>query len=140
MTDQGQIHATTVSVEGKGILLMGPSGSGKSALALGLLALGAQLVSDDITLLHRDHNTVTARAPDAAPAAIEARFVGLLRARLTDAVPVALVIDMGREESERLPPHRTTTLLGVDCPCLHKVAHNHFPAAIMQYIRHGRLE
>ncbi|NBD30865.1 MAG: serine kinase [Alphaproteobacteria bacterium] len=140
MADHGPIHATTVSFEGRGIVLLGPSGSGKSALALDLLALEADLVSDDITWLQRQRDTVTASAPKDASAAIEARFVGLLRASLSGPVPVALVIDMGQAETERLPPPRTWSLLGVPFPCLHKVAQRHFPAAVAQYIRHGRLE
>ena len=37
------VHATTVAVEGAGLMIRGPSGSGKSGLALGMLALGADL-------------------------------------------------------------------------------------------------
>ena len=42
------LHATCLSVQGRGILLCGPSGCGKSDLALRLITtLDARLVADD---------------------------------------------------------------------------------------------
>jgi len=46
-------HATTVAVAGRGLMIEGPSGSGKSALALELMAFGAELVADDRTRVAR---------------------------------------------------------------------------------------
>ncbi|MDR9426823.1 MAG: serine kinase [Salibaculum sp.] len=135
-----QIHATTVAVSGLAVVITGPSGSGKSALGLSLMALGAGLVSDDITCLRLQQGAVVARAPAGAPAAIEARGVGLLRADPVGPTPVALVIDMTQEEALRLPPWRVVPLLGQDMPCLHKVARGCFPAAILQYIQYGRFD
>ena len=40
-------HATCVDIKGSGVLIVGDSGSGKSGLAIGLIALGASLVADD---------------------------------------------------------------------------------------------
>ena len=41
------MHATCVHINGSGVLIVGRSGSGKSSLAIKLLALGAKLVADD---------------------------------------------------------------------------------------------
>ena len=48
------IHATCVAIEGRGVLIVGPSGSGKSDLALRLIDRGAALVADDYTDLNVD--------------------------------------------------------------------------------------
>lgn len=43
------IHGSAVEIDGRGYLICGPSGAGKSTLAAGLVALGARLISDDLT-------------------------------------------------------------------------------------------
>ena len=45
------LNASCVAWQGRGALILGRSGAGKSALALQLMALGADLVSDDRTEL-----------------------------------------------------------------------------------------
>jgi serine kinase of HPr protein (carbohydrate metabolism regulator) len=57
------VHGTTVALEGEGVLLRGPSGSGKSDLALRLIDGGARLVADDQTELTRTANGLIARSP-----------------------------------------------------------------------------
>ena len=51
---RGQIplHGTAVEIGGKAVLICGQSGAGKSTLAAGLIALGAKLISDDLSVLH----------------------------------------------------------------------------------------
>jgi hypothetical protein len=105
-----------VAIDGRAVLITGPSGSGKSGLALHLIALGARLVADDGVILRREGERLLARAPQAIRGLIEVRFVGLLKAEPLDEVPVALVVDLGTTESERLPPWRTTTIEGVALP------------------------
>jgi HPr kinase/phosphorylase len=137
MTDQ-PLHASAVALGGRAALITGPAGSGKSALALDLMATGARLVADDGVLLVRDGDRVLARAPAPIRGLIEARGVGLLRADPLDDVPVAVVVDLGRTEADRLPPFRTIDLLGIALPLLHKVASPHFTAAVRQYLAGGR--
>jgi HPr kinase/phosphorylase len=132
------LHASAVAIDGRAVLITGPSGSGKSGLALHLIALGARLVADDGVILRREGERLLARAPQAIRGLIEVRFVGLLKAEPLDEVPVALVVDLGTTESERLPPWRTTTIEGVALPLLHKVESLHFAAAVRQYLAHGR--
>jgi HPr kinase/phosphorylase len=137
MADQ-PLHASAVALDSRAVLITGPAGSGKSALALELIATGAQLVADDGVILRRVGDSILARAPDAIRGLIEARGVGLLRADPIDDVPVALMVDLGTLETDRLPPHRTTELHGVTLPLLHKVASAHFTAAVRQYLANGR--
>lgn len=119
-----------MALDGKGVLILGPSGSGKSSLALQLIGLGAQLVSDDRTRLTAAHRQLTAEPPAAIAGLIEARGVGLLRVAHVTQARLALVVDMSEEEHGRLPAARTTSLLDMVLPCLHKVNAPYFPVAV----------
>lgn len=132
------MHASCVSHGGRGGLIIGASGSGKSGLALQLIALGATLVADDRTCLIRDGNRITARAPAPLTGLIEARGLGILRAPAADQADVALVIDMDQTETARLPGPHQAEILGQTLPCLRKCGFAHFPAAILLYLQHGR--
>lgn len=132
------VHATCVAVENRGLLILGASGSGKSGLALQLMALGARLVSDDRVVLSVTGRKLTADAPDAIRGLIEARGLGLLRTKVQGEVPVSHVLDLDRTETERLPPERSITLLGVQVPLLYRVDALHFPAALVQLLSRGR--
>ncbi len=123
------LHASCVAVADRGLLILGPSGAGKSALCLQLLALGARLVSDDRTRVAARDGTLVARCP--APAQeglVEARGIGLLRAPPAGPTPVALVADLSRPETDRLPPDRRITIAGIDLPLVLQVQNAHFPA------------
>lgn len=133
------LHATSVAVDGRGLLILGPSGSGKSALAIRLLALGALLVADDRTHLTAAGGRITARC--AAPGIsglIEARGIGLIGAASIDSTEITLVIDLAQPETERLPPFRRVTILGCDLALVLRPPNDHFPDALMLYLRHGR--
>jgi len=132
------IHAGCVAFDRRGVLIVGGSGTGKSSLALQLMAHGCQLVSDDRTAIAARAGVVVAAAPQAIRGQIEARGVGILNAATLAAARVALVVDLGEVEGQRLPPLRSYNLLGVELPLLHSVESPHFPAAILQYLKGGR--
>lgn len=134
------LHATAVARAGRALLIRGASGTGKSALALQLMALGAQLIADDGVVLARDGDRVIASAPDPIRGLIEARGVGLLDADPAPPAPVVLVADLDHVETQRLPPRRTFRLLDIDIDCIHKSDSPHFPAAVLQYLLRGRRE
>jgi HPr kinase/phosphorylase len=137
--DSQILHASCVAVDGRGLLITGPSGSGKSSLAIRMLALGATLVSDDRTLVTATGGHLVARCPSATIAGlIEARHIGLLRAPHTDQTKIACVVDLGQTEDQRLPPFRRVTILGCDLALVLHAQNNHFPDALMLYLRHGR--
>ncbi len=134
MTDPQTVHATTVAMKGRAVLIRGASGSGKSGLALQLLALGAGLVADDRTRLWREGDALWADAPDTIRGRIEARGVGILRVPATGPCRLALVVDMDRLETARLPERRTTPLMQVPLPVINKCESPHFPAAVALYL------
>jgi HPr kinase/phosphorylase len=132
------LHASCVAVGDRGLLIVGPSGSGKSSLALRLISLGAALVADDQTVLTVETGRLVARCPQPIRALIEARGVGLLRAPTVEAATIALVVDLDRQETERLPPLRSFTILGCTADLVLHAQNDHFPDALMLYLRHGR--
>jgi hypothetical protein len=96
------IHATCVSIGGKGVLLLGGSGAGKSDVALRLIDGGAQLVADDRTILFLDKGAIHARAPAAIFGLLEIRGVGIVKMPARARAKIALVIKLGKED-QRLP-------------------------------------
>lgn len=134
------MHASCVALAGRAALIVGRSGSGKSALALQLMALGAELVADDVTELRRLPEALSASAPPALIGLVEARGMGLLAAEHARSALVALVVDLDEAEGRRHPPARTTTIGGVELPLIRKVEGAHFPAAVLQRLKGGRAE
>lgn len=134
------VHASCVVAHGQALVLFGRSGSGKSSLALQLMALGATLIADDRTILTRHGEQIIASCPETIRGRIEARGVGILRAEAANDTPVAAFIDMEHTETRRLPDPRALTVFGLHIPVLQKVEEGYFPAALMQYLSHGIAE
>ncbi len=132
------LHAGCVSLGVRGVLIFGASGTGKSSLALQLMAYGCDLVSDDRTAVAARNGVIVAAAPQAIRGKIEARGIGILNARTRRACRIMLLVDLDQIEGSRLPPLRGDTLLGVEVPVLHRVESSHFTAAILQYLKSGR--
>lgn len=124
------IHATTICVDGHALVILGASGSGKSALALELIALGATLVADDRTELSIGPQGLTANCPPAIQGLIEARGVGLLQVPYVQDIPVLLAVDLDQDEQDRLPSRHNVVLLGQSLRCLHKCYGTPFAAAL----------
>ncbi len=113
------VHGTCVDVGGSGVLLRGPSGSGKSDLALRLIDGGARLVADDQVEITRDGDVLMARAPRALKGMLEIRGIGVVPACATEAARLRIVVDLvPRDRVERMPAPRRETLLDVDLPAL----------------------
>jgi serine kinase of HPr protein (carbohydrate metabolism regulator) len=92
MIDRQTIHATTVAIDGRGVMILGGSGTGKSDLALRLIDRGAVLVSDDYTQVDRRGDTLVASAPPTIAGQIEIRGLGIASSPHVDDIAVALAI------------------------------------------------
>jgi HPr kinase/phosphorylase len=103
-----QIHASCVARDGIGVLLLGPSGSGKSDLALRLLDRGFMLVADDRVEIVDG----MARPPADLAGLLEVRGLGLLRLDHVAPAQVALAVELG-PEMPRLPEPRRHDRLAV---------------------------
>ena len=136
-----RLHASAVAGDRGGLLILGPSGSGKSALAIALVARGARLVCDDAVIVRRSGDGLYAEAPDGAPSLVEARGVGLLTAPLAGRTRLLAAVLLDRAETERMPPPRTHPVLGRDLrafwvPRYHEQGSAPFADALTLYLRH----
>lgn len=107
-------HATCVAIDGIGILIRGPSGSGKSDLALRLIDGGAVLVADDYCNLIAEEHGLEVRTPDTIAGKIEMRGHGIIDVEYSSSARVGLVVDLAHKDSiTRLPETQTCTIEGV---------------------------
>lgn len=134
-----QFHGSSVAIDGKGLLIVGPSGVGKSQLALTLMSLGAVLVADDVTWVYAEPDLILTGPPTIA-GQIEARGIGVLAAPPPIRTKVHAILDLGTAEANRLPPLRSIKILGHDVPLLHKPETVHVAAMILHYMRFGRAQ
>ena len=109
-----QHHATCVCIDDNGILLRGPSGSGKSDVALRLIHEGAVLVADDRTDVEAIDGQLVASSPENIAGQMEVRGLGIVRMPVREKVSLALLVDLiGDAKPERLPEKRHETFMGV---------------------------
>ena len=114
------IQATCVAVAGAGVLLRGPSGSGKSDLARRLIDGGAALVSDALVSVVVEGGHAVARLPARAPAEtrgrLEVRGIGILPVPTVAEARLALVVELGGPRPARLPGAETAEIGGIFLP------------------------
>lgn len=135
----GVHHATAVAFDGRGVLILGASGAGKSALALQLIGLGAELIADDQVLLASDgRGRCLARAPLGLPLWVEARGIGLLAAPLRAEASICLAVDLDSSSTTRLPEPEEMLLAGARVPAISGTVTAHFPAAVRLLCLYGR--
>ena len=110
------IHASCVAIGDAGVLIQGPSGSGKSDLALRLIDRGAVLVSDDYTELSRLGDRLTARAPATIAGKIEVRGIGIESLPCRAWVDVALLVRAAPTPLRMPEDGAAATIAGLSLP------------------------
>jgi len=112
------LHSSTVALDGRAVLISGPSGSGKSDLALRMLDRGFTLVSDDRTILRRLGGKLIASAPDSIKGKLEVRGVGIVEMKTVANVPVALVVELTSEIPRMPDDDQERLILGAGIPLI----------------------
>lgn len=119
------VHASAVQSGTTGILIRGPSGSGKSRLAFDLMLAGragqisaTSLIGDDRVFLEADAGRLIARAPDTIGGLIEIRGLGIRRCDFIPQGSIGLVVDLAAEDAARLPEAKShmTEIFGIKVP------------------------
>ncbi len=109
-------QASCVAINGRGVLIEGPPGSGKSSLALALIDRGAVLVGDDGVSLAATDGCLRVSPAPAIAGLIEVRNVGLLTYPTAHDVPVALVLQLDPEAPRFIDAARQTQRGGIMLP------------------------
>ncbi|CAM3275518.1 HPr kinase/phosphorylase [Asticcacaulis taihuensis] len=120
------IHATSLSLHigqaWRGVLIMGPSGSGKSDLALRLIEAagytGCALVSDDYSVLWTSGGQLYAGAPETIEGRMEIRGLGIMTAETRKMTRIHLAVLAQSDPIERLPENEITPILGQAIPTI----------------------
>ncbi len=131
MPDQVHLHGTCLAIGTRGIVLVGPSGSGKSDLALRLIdhpgrgtggdLVTTRLVADDQVIVRRSGTRLLASAPPALKGLLEVRGLGVLSSPALEEVVLRLVFRLapgGKPERMPGPDFETMEILGLSLPVL----------------------
>jgi serine kinase of HPr protein (carbohydrate metabolism regulator) len=102
----------------RGVLIEGPSGVGKSDLALRALDAGFRLVADDRVVAFTSGDRLWGKAHEALADLLEIRGLGVTPIPALAFCEIALVIRCVAtpEAVERLPDPQSATILGVSVP------------------------
>ena len=116
------LHATAVAryspAGWRGVLIQGPSGVGKSDLALRLIGQGWRLVADDWTHLWTSDDALYGAAPETITGRIEVRGLGIVVAPIRPLARIVLAVQCTHEAIERLPEPAAWAWSGVEIPQL----------------------
>jgi len=116
------VHATTLSLlagaQWRGVLVMGPSGIGKSDLALRAMQAGCALVSDDYSLLWLSGGEVYAGPPETIAGRMEIRGLGIVDVPMRALTRIHLAVLLQSDPIERMPENEITSILGQAIPTI----------------------
>lgn len=146
------IHGVLLEVSGVGILIVGPSGIGKSESALDLVTRGHRLIADDLIIVSRYGDRVVGRGSDHAGTHMEIRGLGIINIRdlfgvasALESKSVDLVVDLREwdtlKECDRLGlDEEHYDLLGIRLPYLRiPVSHGRNMAVILEVAARNHL-
>lgn len=123
------IHGVLLSIYGKGVMICGKSGMGKSEIALELIKRGHLLVADDRVDCYRIHNKIVGKAPEILKEMLELRGIGIINvsrmfgaSSVLDRVELSLVVELQQWDAANdydrvgIEEKQYDRILGVDVP------------------------
>lgn len=133
------LHAGLIAahVQGRwrGVLIEGPSGSGKSDLALRALDHGFRLVADDRVDIWACEDALYGRAPAALAGLIEVRGVGICAEAALPFCRIALAVRCAQHD--RMPEPAFNDYVGLSIPALSLSAlEPAAPAKLLRALQH----
>ena len=111
-------QAGCVACQGRGLLIEGAPGAGKSSLALALITRGAVLVGDDGVTLSVAGGRLIAAPPPHTRGLIEVRNVGIVPMPVVDRVSVALVLRLSPDAPRFVDTAPVAVIGGVAIPVI----------------------
>ncbi|WP_373502892.1 HPr kinase/phosphorylase [Aestuariivirga sp.] len=131
MHEEALIHGSCIAIDGKGVLLLGAPGAGKSDLVLRLLDHSgsgisgqlrhARMVADDQVAVRRIGDSLSASAPAALAGKLEIRGLGTVNVAALAEAPMALAVRLTPAiEIERMPEldRARMDILGISIPLI----------------------
>jgi serine kinase of HPr protein (carbohydrate metabolism regulator) len=109
-------QATCVAIGGRGVLIEGAPGSGKSSLALALIDRGAVLVGDDGVMLEAHGGTLIVRPHPRTRGMLEVRNLGVLDFAVRDDVAISLAVTLDAAAPRFIEDAGTRVLCGASVP------------------------
>jgi len=109
-------QASCAVIAGRGVLIEGAPGTGKSSLMLALLDRGAELVGDDSLLIEAQEGTLYAFPHPETVGLLEVRNLGLIRRPVRDRVAIALVLLLDPDAPRFINAAGRCTIAGVPLP------------------------
>ena len=123
-TSTAYLHGSAVAAGEHALLITGATGSGKTTLALEMIALGAELIADDRVCTRPERTgpdgagRLWLSAPPNIAGLIEIRGFGLVRLAARPGAALRLIADLDHGEDARMPPRRERVLSGIACPVI----------------------
>lgn len=133
------VHGGLMSVYGRGVLIIGGSGMGKSELALELINRGHALVADDRVDISRVKDTIIGTAPELLKGMLEIRGIGIIDIRsmfghhsYLEKIPVDFVVEL-----EKWDDNKEYTRAGIEADVSYEALEVEIPHLVFP-VREGR--
>ena len=113
------LHGSAVAIGEHALFITGAAGSGKTTLAMEMIAHGADLVADDrVGIAPDDNGRLWLSASPNIAGLVEVRGFGLIRLATRPRAVLKLIADLDHSETERLPSRRKRILSSIACPVI----------------------